>query len=352
MHKKIFTTTIFLFSIFFVSAQDDMDASNENNSNQISNENRVGIQRVKDSIYIIKGRGGNIGISVGKDGIFMIDDKFEETSISVMERIRSVSDKPIELLVNTHHHGDHIGANSYMSGFGTIIFSHDNARRRMAAPYTKPARDAHRKKLDSILKGFGDKISSDETRKDAYRQAEEMIGSAEDMINIPEGSLPVVTFSKNLNFYYNDEKIMLIHLPNSHTDGDVMVYFTKSNVLHTGDAFVKGNYPFIDSENRGSLDGYIRGLTKIMGLVNNDTKIIPGHGDVATKADVKYTLSMLQFLEGKIKYHIVDNKSVEEVLAMSELTKEYDDKGFGEGFITTESFIRTLYSESAKKLGK
>ena len=179
-------------------------------------------------------------------------------------------------------------------------------------------------------------------------QAEKIIGSAEDMINIPEGSLPVVSFSKDLNFYYNDEKIMLIHLPNSHTDGDVMVYFTKSNVLHTGDSFVKGYYPFIDSENRGSVDGYIKGLKKIMGLANNETKIIPGHGGVASKTDVNYTHGMLRFISEKIRYHIVDNKSVEDVLAMSELTKEYDDKGFGEGFVTTESFIRTLYSELSK----
>jgi cyclase len=352
MHKKIFTSTLFLLSLFFVSAQDDMDSIVENNSNQISSENMVGIQRVKDSIYMIKGRGGNIGISIGEDGIFMIDDKFEETSISVMERIRSVSDKPIELLVNTHHHGDHIGGNSYMSGLGTVIFAHDQARRRMSDPYTKPAQKSHQRKIDSILKQNAVKITDDLSRKLAYKEAMKIIGEAEDMVKIPEGLLPVVTFSKDLNFYYNDEKIMLMHLPNSHTDGDVIVYFTKSNVLHTGDAFVNGKYPFIDSENRGSLDGYIKGLNKIMGMINDDTKIIPGHGDIASKADVKYTQSMLRYLEGRIRYDIVENKTVEDVLAMSEITKEYDDKGYGEGFITTESFIRTLYAELFKTTKK
>ena len=355
MHKRILFVTALLFSCFLVSAQDDMDGSSDSNnsdSNTISAENRVGIQKVKDSIFMINGRGGNIAISVGEDGIFMVDDKFAETTSSVMQRIRSISDKPIELLVNTHHHGDHVGGNSYMSELGTIVFSHNNARRRMAEPYTQPARAAYNRKMDSIVKKFGDKITSEEGRKEAYVQVENSMGKLDDLIDIPAGLLPVVSFSKDLTFYYNGERIMLYHIPNAHTDGDVMVYFSKSNVLHTGDAFVNGTYPFIDADNRGSLNGYVKGIDRILQLINNETKIIPGHGNLATMADVKYTKSMFRYLNEKIKYHVVDNKTVEEVLAMSDLTKEYDDKGFGEGFITTEKFVRTLYSETAKRYKK
>lgn len=359
MYLRFRFVTAFLFVSFFVSAQvtsdtemdDDGNYVNDSSQSDTSNSYPAGMVRVKDSIFMIKGRGGNIGFSVGQNGIFMIDDQFAEGSASILQRIRSVSAKPIELLVNTHHHGDHVGGNSSMSQLGTIIFSHENARKRMAEPYIKPAMVNHQKKVDSILKASGGKISSDKTRKEAYVAAEKAAGNVEDDINIPDGLLPVVSFNKDITFNYNGEKIMVIHIPNSHTDGDLMVYFTKSNVLHTGDAFVQGRYPFIDSENRGSLDGYVAGIEKILRYINEDTKIIPGHGEISSLADVKYTQGMLRFLKEKVKFHIVDKKTIEQVLAMTDLTKEYDDKGFGEGFITTEQFIRTLYNETAKKYG-
>jgi len=357
MHHKLLLITILLFTNFFASAQDktdDQKGSDEDNINKTStnNLNTVGLIKVTDSIFMLKGRGGNIGLSIGKDGIFMIDDQFAEASENILQRIRSISNKPIELLVNTHHHEDHIGGNSTMTDLGAVVFSHENARRRIAEPYINAVKADRQKKMDSMAKQYGGKITSDIDKKNVYREIEKSLGSLDNEINIPSGLLPVVSFSENLTFNYNGEKIIVLHVPNAHTDGDVIVYFTKSNVLHTGDVFFNGTYPLIDTESRGSLKGYIAGLDKILTLINNGTKIIPGHGNLATINDVQYTKSMFRFLTEKIAYHVVDNKTEEEVVAMSDLTKEYDDKGFGEGSITTESFIRTLYKETAKKYHK
>jgi len=266
-----------------------------------------------------------------------------------MQRIRSISSKPIELLVNTHHHGDHVGGNGNMAALGTIIFSHANARMRMAEPYMESTMESHSRKIDSIVSSKGDKIRTEEDKKNALAEAERIVGSLEDNIDIPEGILPVVSFSKDLTFNYNGEKIKVIHLPNAHTDGDVMIYFTKSNVLHTGDAFFNGAYPYVDVNSKGSVKGYMIGLDKIISSINDKTKIIPGHGDVADIDDIKYTKSMFRFLTERIAIYVASKKTEEEVLAMKELTKEYDDKGFGDGFISTEKFIKVLYKEAAKK---
>jgi cyclase len=330
------------------------DGSGENISEKAANykANKIGVIQVKDSIFMLKGRGGNIGVSVGEDGVFLIDSQFPDASADIIQRVQSLSKKPIKLLVNTHHHGDHVGGNSNLSAEGAIVFSHKNARIRMAEPYLKAAAERYQRKIDSIVSGQGNKISSDEVRKTAVRDAEKILGNLEDYINSPKGTLPAVSFSKDLTLDFNGEKIMVIHIPNAHTDGDVMLYFTKSNVLHTGDAFVNKTYPYIDSKNNGSLNGYMIGLQKIIGLINDKTRIIPGHGAIASKGDVSYTYNMIRFLTEKITFLVVQKKTEDQVVSMSELTKEYDDKGFGEGFITTEKFIRTLYKEVSKKYKK
>lgn len=357
MRQNFLLVTVFLFGSFFASAQDDLEDKNNGSGNEKNEKNEnaaynVGAVKVRDNIYMLKGRGGNIGVQIGDDGIFMIDNQFAQSSPMIRQRIRALSDKPIELLVNTHHHGDHIGGNSNMAELGAMIFSHENARQRMTIPYIQEAQEAHQRKMDSLMTGYKSKSSiSDENLKAAQMEVEKIIGTLEDHINVPAGMLPVVSFPKDLTFNYNGEKIMVIYLPYVHTDGDVMIYFTKSNVLHTGDAFFNGAYPFIDTDNGGRLSGYTEGLKKIIQLVNDDTKIIPGHGNMASIEDLKYTERMFQFLSDKIAYHILDKKTEAEIIAMN-LTKEYDDKGFGDGFITTDQFVGMMYSELVKKHGK
>lgn len=170
-------------------------------------------------------------------------------------------------------------------------------------------------------------------------------------IEIDHEALPAISFQENLLFHYNDEDIKLIHLPNAHTNGDVAVYFQKSNVLHTGDAFVNGMYPFLDLKNGGSFDGYAKGLLTMQNLINDATKIVPGHGELANKAAIVEMRKMLNLYYERIKFHYLNNKTENEVAAMRDFTQYYDDKGYGDGFISTEKILRTIYKEVDKKEG-
>jgi glyoxylase-like metal-dependent hydrolase (beta-lactamase superfamily II) len=264
--------------------------------------------QVEGNIYMIEGKGGNIGMIYGNDGILLIDDQFEEGVPDLLKDIKGVSKKPIKYLVNTHHHGDHTGGNALIAKEGAIIFSHDNVRDRI---------------VEKI------RLSND--------------------VKIDTDNLPVITVSDNMTFHFNGEKILVFHAHNAHTDGDMMVYFTNSNVLHTGDILFNGKYPYIDLESGGSLDGVLDALDQILMIADEDTKIIPGHGKLATLDDVKFTKSMLGYLMKRVTHFIINFKSEEEIVAMKEITKKYDDKGYGDGFISTEKMIRTIYKEVSAK---
>ena len=291
-------TIIICFVGFSISAQTE--------TRQKSNTKPL---KVKNNIYIIQSKGGNIGLSSGNDGVFMIDDQFENAIPGIITEIKKLNDKPIKYLVNTHHHGDHTGGNILIAKNGTIIFSHENVRKRL-----------------------GDYIRNSSVKIDA-------------------DILPIITFSEDLTFHFNGEKIMVFHVHNAHTDGDVIVYFTKSNVIHTGDIFFNGKYPFIDLNSGGSLQGSIDAIDKILMLADDKTIIIPGHGNLASINDLRTTRSMLTFLWKRIRHHIVNKKTEDEVVNMKELTEEYDAKGFGDGFISTDKFIRTIYKDVIKDLG-
>ncbi len=350
MHTKILLSIAILITSFFASAQDKSDTTKDEDGNFVNAStttpvaNKIGTVRVKDSIYMLTGRGGNIGVFAGEDGILMIDSQFSDASINIQQRIRNISNKQVEILINTHHHGDHVGGNSNMAELGTMIFSHTNARSRIVKSFGK----SDSEKIDSIVARSKDKIRTADDKESTFANAKRIVDQMPKNEG-PVGALPTVSFSKDITFNYNGEEVKVTHLSNAHTDGDVMVYFTKSNVLHTGDAFFNGAYPFIDTENRGSLKGHIAGLEKIIRIADEDTKIIPGHGKVATINDVKYNLSMFRYLTPQIEIKILSNKTEAEVMAMRDLTKEYDEKGYGDGYITTEKFLKTLYGELNRK---
>ncbi|MCG2417751.1 MBL fold metallo-hydrolase [Aequorivita sp. F47161] len=295
MISKIFLNTVFLFSVLTVFSQSDT-----------GEKNNTKLLKVTNKIYMLQGNGGNIGLSFGNDGIFMIDDQYAEDVEQIQKDIKKVSNKPIRFLVNTHFHGDHTGGNVALAETGTVIFSQSNVRDRLH------------------------KMIKTETKK------------------ISEAALPVVTFDEDLTFHFNGEKIYVFHVHDAHTDGDAMVYFTGSNVLHTGDVFFNGKYPFIDTENGGSVKGYIAALEMATKIINEDTKIIPGHGNLGTYKDLKNTINMLQTLNNRVTSAYVNRKTEAEVLSMTDLTKTYDDQGYGSGFITTEAFLKMLYSEVKK----
>ena len=266
---------------------------------------------VEGNIYMIEGQGGNIGMILGNDGILLIDDQFEEGVPSLLKDIKNLSKKPIKYLINTHHHDDHIGGNALIAKEGTIIFSHDNVRNRIE----EKIKSSNDKKIDTDI-------------------------------------LPIITVSDNMTFHFNGEKILVFHVHKAHTDGDMMVYFADSNVLHTGDIFFNQKYPFIDIESGGSLKGVMTAMEQIMMIADENTKIIPGHGKLATLNDVKYSKSMLTYLMNRVNHFVVNLKTEEEIVAMKEITKKYDDKGYGDGYISTEKMIRTIYKEVKTKRNK
>ncbi|MAO10918.1 MAG: MBL fold metallo-hydrolase [Flavobacteriaceae bacterium] len=267
------------------------------------------VVKANNDVYMLKGKGGNIGLSFGKESILMIDDQYAELSQDILKAIRKISDKPIKTLINTHFHGDHTGGNTAFKKEGAVIFSHEKTRERLTGVV-----NTDQKKID-------------------------------------ESALPMVTFTENLQFHHNGETIQAFHIENAHTDGDVAIFFPKNNVIHTGDVFFNGNYPYIDTKSGGSIDGYIKGLEKIKMMSNDDTKIIPGHGELGNIDDLTFTINMLNDIYKSVRFHFAKGKSLQDVLAMKDITSKYDEKGYGKGYISTDKILTTIYNEIEKTNG-
>ena len=257
-------------------------------------------EKLSDNVFVLFGAGGNIGVSVGDDGVFVIDDQFAPLSEKILAEIKTLSDKPLKFLVNTHWHGDHTGGNENMTKAGATIIAHNNVKTRLLNP-----------------------------RRD---------GSSN-----PKEALPVITFKEQLYITINGEPVGVFHVANAHTDGDAMLYFTESNILHTGDTYFKGRYPYIDLNSGGSVNGYIEAVKRGFILVDDRTKIIPGHGTIASKEDYRTFLKMLETLKSNISQAIAEGKTEDEVKADASLTKEYDDLGYGSGYINSECIRATFY---------
>ncbi|MBT8254662.1 MAG: MBL fold metallo-hydrolase [Bacteroidia bacterium] len=273
----------------------------QNSYGQNMDDVKIEVEQLADNIYMLTGRGGNIGVSAGEDGVFVIDDQFAQLSAKIIVAIKGISDKPIQFLANTHWHGDHTGGNMNMTKAGATIMAHDNVRKRLEET---PLRDNSMR---------------------------------------PKEALPVITFNDKMNLYMNGEQVALFHVDNAHTDGDVLIYFTNSNVLHTGDTYFKERYPYIDLNSGGSVDGYIAAVERTLMVIDDETKIIPGHGSVSNKSEYKSFLSMLKDIRSLIKAEINAGRTEDEIASNGDLLKKYDDKGFGSGFINSERIKRILY---------
>lgn len=258
---------------------------------------KITVSQVTEHIYMLQGAGGNIGVSTGEDGVFMIDDQFAPLSKKITTAIKTITDQPLSFLVNTHFHGDHTGGNANFEKIGAMIVAHDNVRKRL--------------------------LSNEKTATQG---------------------LPVITFSEDATFYQNNDDVFLTHVHNAHTDGDALVYFAQSNVLHTGDTFFNGSFPFIDTNNGGSIQGDIDAAKKGLMLINDDTKIIPGHGALATKKDYQDYHDMLQGIYTNVANAIKDNKTLEEVTAMESITAAYyTDEESAKSFINGPKIRSTVY---------
>ncbi|HUP30833.1 MAG TPA: MBL fold metallo-hydrolase, partial [Usitatibacter sp.] len=255
------------------------------------------------TVYMLEGAGGNIGVSAGEDSVFVIDDQFAPLTPKITAAIAKITSKPVQFVLNTHWHFDHTGGNENLGKAGALIVAHENVRRRMGS--------------------------------EQFIEFMKMKQPAS-----PKAALPVVTFVGSISFHLNGEEIRVIHAPRAHTDGDALVHFTGSDVVHMGDTFFNGMYPFIDASSGGTVDGVIAACDTVLALASDKTRIIPGHGPIASKADLRGYRDMLAALAPRVRKAIAEGKSDED-LAKAGLTSDFDDK-FGKGFLKPEQFIVML----------
>ena len=249
---------------------------------------------------MLQGSGGNIGVSVGSDGTFIIDDQFAPLTDKINAAIAELSDIPVQFVINTHWHYDHTDGNENFGGAGAIIVAHENSRKRMEE--------------DQIV-GLGNRP------QEAYS----------------EEGLPKITFEESIRFHYNGEPIDVFHTPPGHTDGDAVVYFRRSNVVHTGDVFVRYGFPFIDQTNGGSVEGMIETVATLAEMIDDDTVIIPGHGQLSSRTDLLAYGSMLQTIRNRVQSQIDQGRSFQEVVDSN------PTEGFPAAGMETVFFIRTVY---------
>jgi cyclase len=258
---------------------------------------------------MLMGEGGNIGVSVGDDGVFMIDDQFAPLTEKIKASIVTLSDKPIKFLINTHWHFDHTGGNENLGNEGVIIVAHDNVRERMSK--------------DGFIAAFN--------------------------LNVPAAAkvaLPVITFNDTVTFHFNGQTIESLHVGNAHTDGDSIIFFKTANVIHMGDTFFNGIYPFMDASSDSSIEGMIRAARRVLNIIDNETKIIPGHGPLGNKADLNNFLNMLIAVKNTMQDLIGQGKTIEEIIALNPNAEL--DKTWGNGFLNPETFLRVLHSVMPK----
>ncbi len=263
----------------------------------------IKIEKLSPTTYVLFGAGGNIGVSVGDDALFLIDDQYAPLTPKITAALKTITDKPIKFLLNTHWHGDHTGGNENMGKQGVILVAHDNVRKRMSS--------------EQFIKLLQSKVPPS-----------------------PKEALPIVTFSTDVTFHLNGDEINGFHVPPAHTDGDTVVHFRKANVIHMGDNYFNGLYPFIDVSSGGNPDGVIAVAEKVLAMADDNTKIIPGHGPMATKADLKAYRDMLTTVTGRIKAMMKAGKKLEEIKAANP-SAEFDEK-WGKAFISPGRFVEML----------
>jgi len=271
----------------------------------------IKVQKVAGSVYMLTGRGGNIGVSVGADGIVVVDTQFAPLAAKIQAALKGITDKPVRFILNTHWHGDHTGGNADFSKLGTLV-AHENVRTRLE--------------------------SGGQTR----------FGKTPPQ---PPAALPIITFNDQLVVHLNNEDIRAIHFPNSHTDGDIAVGFKGSGVLHMGDLFFNGLFPFIDVDSGGSVKGLIASIERVLSLdpgpAPGEARIIPGHGPLATRADLVAYLEMLRGTSGAVEAARKKGRTLEQ-MKQEKVLAAWEEK-WGKGFLKTDDFTEILYNALMQK---
>lgn len=278
------------------------------------------LKPLSGNVYALYGRGGNVGFYVGADAVVVVDSQFKELAPGIVQQIRSVTDRPIKYLVNTHHHGDHVGGNETFRSFAVII-AHDNVRRRMLVSPAEILRDYPGYLEEAKKKGDAESVKF---LQDALDWAKK--------VKVEEIPAPVVTFDSELRIHVGDETIDVWHTPPAHTDGDSVVYFQKAKVLHMGDLFFNRVIPFIDVKSGGSAKGYAAAIDRVAARVPPDVTVIPGHGDVTDLAGLKVFRQYIADLLAAARTAKAAGKSKEDFLKSAELPAYKDYKGYSDRF--------------------
>ncbi len=259
---------------------------------------------VAEGIYMLEGVGGNLGVAVGDDGVFLVDDQYAPLTEKIKKAIAALSDQPIRFVLNTHWHGDHTGGNENLGEAGVLIVAHDKVRERMSVENFNELWDRTTPPADP-------------------------------------GALPVVTFSDSVTFHLGDEEIHAFHVPPAHTDGDSIIHFKTSNVVHMGDLFFNGMYPLIDVWSNGSATGYLAAIDQGLALMDDETRVIPGHGPLSDKKGLQGFRDMIRTAHDLVKTHVTAGKSREEIVAAKPLASL--DETWGQGYFDADSFVTMLF---------
>ncbi|HEX7707454.1 MAG TPA: MBL fold metallo-hydrolase [Thermoanaerobaculia bacterium] len=266
----------------------------------------VKAMKVAGSVYLITGAGGNIGVSVGDDGIVLVDDQYAPLAPKIEAALATITDKPVRFILNTHYHGDHTGGNEHF-GKSAPIVAHENVRKRLKEGMTTPQRTVP---------------------------------------PAPKGALPVLTFNDSVTIHINGEDVRAVHFPHAHTDGDSVIWFTQSNVIHMGDNFFNGAFPFIDLDSGGSVKGKIDVVEKVASMITADTKVIAGHGPLGDRKALLAYAAMIRETAAVVAEGIKAGKSAEQLKEEKVLAAW--DEAWGKGFIKADRYIDTLYRDLSR----
>lgn len=276
---------------------------------QSREEGELTVTAVRGGIhFLVMPTAGNLAVSVGPDGAFVVDDQFAPMVPRIQAAVARLTDQPVRYVLNTHWHSDHAGGNAGFGRAGATLVAHENVRARLA---TEQQSGFFKVKVPPA----------------------------------PPEALPVITFSRSMAFHVNGDTVRIEHIPNAHTDGDAVYYFERADVLHTGDVFVRYGYPFIDLDSGGSLAGMIAGLDRLLQIAGPDTVVIPGHGPLASRADIRQFRDRLAEAQQRVRKLIAEGKSLDEVIAARPLADF--DADWGRSFIRNDQFVATIYRSEA-----
>jgi cyclase len=266
-------------------------------------------EQLSPTTWMLTGAGGNLGLSVGEDAAFLVDDQFAPLTPKIEAAVAKLTSKPIRFVINTHWHFDHTGGNENFARAGALIVAHENVRKRMSS--------------EQFIEFLNLRVKME-----------------------PRAALPAITFARDTTFHLNGDEIRVLHVPAAHTDGDAIVHFRKTDVIHMGDVYFNGFYPFIDTSSGGTIDGVVAAADQALAIAGEGTRIIPGHGPLAKRADLVRYRDMLATVALRVRTAAREGRKLEDVVA-AKPTADFD-AAWGKGFLTPDRFVEMVYRDVAR----